>query len=66
MSENFVKTEYYPFRIYKVSKLRKETVKRSINKVDIQSIISYKTNRNYTQLAIDLFYFSYLWLRKKK
>jgi len=60
VSENFVKAEYYPFRIYKVSKLHKETVKRSITKSDIQAIISYKTNWTYMQLAIDLFYFSYL------
>lgn len=60
ISENVVKAEYYPFRIYKVSKLRKETVKRSISKSDVEQIINYKTDRTYTQLAIDLFYFSYL------
>jgi integrase len=60
VSENIVKVEYYPFRIYKVSKLKKETIKRSICKSDIEQIISYKTDKFYVQLAIDLFYFSYL------
>ena len=60
ITENIVKADYYPFRIYKVSKLKKETVKRSIAKSDVELIINYKTDREYTQLAIDLFYFSYL------
>lgn len=60
ITENIVKADYYPFRIYKVSKLKKETVKRSISKSDVELIINYKTDREYTQLAIDLFYFSYL------
>ena len=58
--DNHVKAEYYPFRLYKVSKLHKETVKRAIKKSDVEKIISYKTERFYTQLAVDLFYFSYL------
>lgn len=58
--EKIVKAEYYPFNEYKVSKLRKETVKRAIYKSDVEKIISYQTKRKYTQLAIDLFYFSYL------
>lgn len=60
ITENIVKADYYPFRIYKVSKLKKETVKRSITKTDVEQIIKYKVDREYTQLAIDLFYFSYL------
>lgn len=60
ITENIVKADYYPFRIYKVSKLKKETVKRSITKTEVEQIINYKTDRDYTQLAIDLFYFSYL------
>ena len=60
ITENIVKADYYPFRIYKVSKLKKETVKRSITKLDVEKIINYNTDRAYTQLAIDLFYFSYL------
>ncbi len=58
--EKLTKAEYYPFKIYKVSKLYKETVKRAILKVDVEKIISYQTNHKYTRLAIDLFYFSYL------
>lgn len=60
ITENIVKAGYYPFRIYKVSKLKKETVKRSITKTDVEQIINYKVDREYTKLAIDLFYFSYL------
>ncbi|MBD8348800.1 site-specific integrase [Dysgonomonas sp. HGC4] len=60
IEEKIVKPEYYPFKTYKVSKLHQETVKRSITKLDVERIISYKTDRAYTQLAIDLFYFSYL------
>lgn len=60
ITENIVKADYYPFRIYKVSKLKKETVKRSITKTDVEQIINYKVDKEYTQLAIDLFYFSYL------
>ena len=60
IEEKLVKEEYYPFKTYKVSKLHQETVKRSITKLDVERIVSYKTDRVYTQLAIDLFYFSYL------
>lgn len=60
ISENIVKAEYYPFRIYKVSKLKKETVKRSLTKTDIEKIINYQTDKESIQLSIDLFYFSYL------
>lgn len=60
IESNLVKEEYYPFRIYKVSKLKKETVKRSIQKTDIEAIINYETDEKYKRLAIDLFYFSYL------
>lgn len=52
--------EYYPFRIYKVSKLKRETAKRSILKSDIKAITNYNAKDVYTRLAIDLFYFSYL------
>lgn len=60
ISENIVKADYYPFKAYKVSKLRKGTVKRAITKGDVEKIINYKAEQGYTQLAIDLFYFSYL------
>ncbi|MDH6355993.1 integrase [Dysgonomonas sp. PH5-45] len=57
---NIVKQEYYPFKVYKVSKLHTETVKRAIQKSDIEAIINYNADSEYTRLAIDLFYFSYL------
>lgn len=60
ISENIVKSDYYPFKAYKVSKLRKGTVKRAITKADIELIINHKVENDYSQLAIDLFYFSYL------
>ena len=60
IEEKIVKAEYYPFKAYKVSKLHKETVKRSITKSEVESIINYKAKDTYTKLAIDLFYFSYL------
>lgn len=60
IEEKIVKEEYYPFKTYKVSKLHQETIKRSITKLDVERIVSYKTDRVYSQLAIDLFYFSYL------
>lgn len=60
IEEKIVKQEYYPFRTYKVSKLHEETMKRAISKSDLKNIIYYKTNDSHTQLAIDIFYFSYL------
>lgn len=60
ISENIVKSDYYPFKAYKVSKLRKATVKRAITKADIELIINHAVEKGYSQLAIDLFYFSYL------
>lgn len=60
IEENIVKQDYYPFKAYKVSKLHEETIKRAITKEDLKNIIDYKTNGSNTQLAIDVFYFSYL------
>ena len=62
IEREIVKAEYYPFRKYKVSKLRQDTVKRSITKTEISTVINYSTDNNdtYTKLAIDLFTFSYL------
>ena len=57
---NIVKQEYYPFKVYKVSKLHKETVKRAIQKSDIEAIINYSADNEHARLAIDIFYFSYL------
>jgi len=60
IEDNIVKQEYYPFRAYKVSKLHEDTVKRAITKSDIERVVNYKALKGYTQLSIDLFYFSYL------
>ena len=62
IKENIAKAEHYPFKDYNVSKLKQETVKRSISKKDIISVINYPYDNNdiYERLAIDLFTFSYL------
>jgi len=62
IKENIVKAQYYPFNDYNVSKLKQETVKRSITKDDILSVVNYSNSESgaYTSLAIDLFTFSYL------
>jgi len=62
IEEGVVKPDFYPFKKYKVSKLHKETVKRSITKDEIMKVISYPQEGKhfYTCLAIDLFTFSYL------
>ncbi|MFQ9315803.1 phage integrase SAM-like domain-containing protein [Dysgonomonas mossii] len=60
VEEKIVKPEYYPFKNYKVSKLSRETPKRSITKSDVEAIICYRTEHKYTIFAIDLFLFTYL------
>ncbi|MDH6305921.1 site-specific recombinase XerD [Parabacteroides sp. PF5-5] len=59
IEENIVKSENYPFKRYKVSKLKEETIKRAISKEDIGKIMAYKSTNPYLKLAIDLFIFSY-------
>jgi len=59
IDKGIVKYEHYPFRAYKVSKLRKETIKRAIPKQDIMKIINYKTADKNIQFAVDIFSFSY-------
>jgi len=56
-----VKSEYYPFKKYKVSKLHQETAKRAINKENVLAIINYPIIGKdfYTCLAVNLFVFSY-------
>ena len=56
-----VKSELYPFKKYKVSKLHQNTIKRAISKKEIQSVIHYKSDKYnfYTRLALNLFAFSY-------
>jgi len=60
IEEKIVKSEYYPFDKYKVSKLSQKTAKRAIRKNDIKAILNYKGKTDYERLAIDLFTFSYL------
>lgn len=59
IEDNIVKAEYYPFKKYKVSKLREETAKRAITKEDISKVLSYKSSNPFTRLPVDLFTFSY-------
>ena len=59
INEKIVREEYYPFRSYKISKLHKETAKRSITKEDIHNVLSYKSDYAYESLSIDIFTFSY-------
>lgn len=42
---NHVKKEYYPSKEYKVSKLKEETIKRSIQKSQVEQILNYQTDR---------------------
>ncbi len=60
IEKEIVRQEHYPFRLYKVAKIHEETAKRSITKADIERVSNYKGKDEYTRLAIDLFYFSYL------
>ena len=59
IERRIVKSDSYPFKSYKVSKLSKKTAKRAISKKDIMKIINYRTKDNSTQFAIDVFAFSY-------
>ena len=60
IEEKIVKSEYYPFYSFKVSKLSQTTAKRSILKGEILSILNYQGQSPLECLAIDLFTFSYL------
>lgn len=51
--------ECYPFQSYKVSKVSQSPPKRSMTKVDIQKVLSYKGKTDIEILAISLFTFSY-------
>ena len=61
MDMELVKSENYPFKKFKVSKLYQETVKRALSKGEILTVIDYPTAGKdfYTKLAINLFAFSY-------
>lgn len=62
LTEGLVKTDLYPFKKYKVSKLHKETAKRAITKEQVKQVIEYDVSevRFYKKLAVDMFTFSYL------
>ena len=60
IEEMIVKSEYYPFNSFKVSKLSQTTAKRSIQKDEILSVLNYQGQTPLECLAIDLFTFSYL------
>lgn len=60
IEEKIVKSEYYPFNSFKVSKLSQTTAKRSIQKGKILSVLNYQGQTPLECLAIDLFTFSYL------
>lgn len=59
IEEHFVKSDLYPFRTFKVSKLHQATAKRAISKEDVARVISFACTSPHDQLAIDLFTFSY-------
>lgn len=66
IKDNIIKHEYYPFGDYSISKLKEETVKRSITKEDMLRIIDFDvrtlSNRpqSLLQFSKDIFLFSYL------
>ena len=62
ITEGLVKSDSYPFKKYKVSKLHKVTKKRAITKEEIKQIMDFDTSSAcfYKRLAVDIFSFSYL------
>ena len=62
VTEGLVKSDNYPFRKYKVSRLHTITAKRAITKEQVKQIMSYNTDSScfYKKLAVDMFAFSYL------
>lgn len=59
ISEHLIKTDCYPFKAYKISKLNTQTAKRAITKDEIKKIINHQGKTPMERLAIDLFTFSY-------
>ncbi len=59
IEEKIVKSEYYPFDTFKISKLSQKTAKRSISKDKVLNVLNHKGKTPYECLAIDLFTFSY-------
>lgn len=60
IAEHAIKNDCYPFHIYKVSKLNRQTAKRAISKKDVLKIMKCQGNTPMECLAIDIFVFSYL------
>ena len=60
ITEHSIKDDCYPFHIYKVAKLNKETPKRAISKKDVLRVMNYQSKSIMGNLAIDVFTFSYL------
>lgn len=62
IERGYVKAENYPFRTYRVGRFHAETPKRAITKSEIMDIVNFpcQNRSSYFQLAVDLFYFSYL------
>lgn len=62
VTEGLVKSDNYPFRKYKVSRLHTITAKRAITKEQVKQIMFYNTGSScfYKKLAVDMFAFSYL------
>ena len=65
IKDNIIKKDYYPFDNYNVSKLREDTVKRSITKDDMIRILNFdvsiitKRPQSLIQFSKDIFLFSY-------
>ena len=53
------KEDDYPFKAYKVTKLHKETAKRSLCKEDIERVLNFKSSNRYMRFPIDVFAFTY-------
>lgn len=60
IAEHSVKRDCYPFRSYKVSRLKKQTPKRAITKNEVLRVMAYQGKSKMECLAIDVFTFSYL------
>lgn len=54
IEEKFVSSEYYPFHIFKVSKIHEDTAKRALLKSDIGKITEYTTDNERLQFSIDI------------
>lgn len=58
--EHAIKSDCYPFHVYKVSKLNRATAKRALSRDDIHRIMEYVGGSSMERLAVDIFTFSYL------